>query len=123
MRLGVCLVGLFISTCAWGADLTGNWLVKQESPDGNVRETYFDLKQDGTTVTGVMRSMSFDRKIESGTIDADGKVVLTMQGQNNRPGQRVQGKFVNGELRVTMGGRGGAPGGLPGPAPKLRPLP
>ena len=29
-------------------------------------------------------------------------------GQNNRPGQRIQAKFVNGELRVTMAGRGGA---------------
>src|SRR5689334_23265638 len=90
----------------YAADLTGNWLVRQQSPDGNVRETYFDLKQDGSNVTGVMRTASFDRKIESGTIDADGNVMLTMQASNNRPGQRVRAKFVNGELRVTMPGRG-----------------
>jgi alpha-galactosidase len=33
-----------------------------------------------------------------------------MQGQNNRPGQRIQAKFVNGEFKVTMGGRPGTPG-------------
>ena len=80
MRLSRLFFSLLLSTCAcaFAADLTGNWLVKQESPDGNVRETYFDLKQDGTNITGAMRSMNFDRKIQSGTIDADGKIVLTM---------------------------------------------
>src|ERR1017187_471764 len=57
-----------------------------------------------------MRSVNFDRKIQSGTIDADGKITLVLQGQNNRPGQRVMAKFANGELRITMGGRAGAPG-------------
>jgi alpha-galactosidase len=128
MRRIFSLAMLFAaSACA--ADLTGNWLVKQESPDGNVRETYFDLKQDGTNVTGSMRSVSFDRKIQSGTIDADGKVLLTMQGQNNRPGQRIQAMFVNGELRVTMTGRGTteditaarAPAGAGGPPERIPP--
>src|ERR1035441_2188357 len=76
---------LMLASSSYAADLTGNWLVKQESPDGNVRETYFDLKQDGSNITGAMRSVNFDRKIQSGTIDADGKVTLVMQGQNNRP--------------------------------------
>jgi alpha-galactosidase len=98
----------------YGADVTGNWLVKQEAPDGNVRETYFDLKQSGSTITGAMRSMNFDRQIQSGTIDGDGKIVLTMAGQNNRPGQRIQAKFVNGELTVMMPARGGPGRGGPG---------
>jgi alpha-galactosidase len=121
---------LAAAACCYAADLTGNWLVKQASPDGNIRETYFDLKQDGQSITGAMRSVTFDRKIQSGTIDADGKVVLTVQGQNNRPGQRFQAKFVNGELRVTMPVRGGsgeeiaatrAPAGVGGPPAKIPP--
>src|SRR5450432_3952552 len=101
LRFLFSLAVFLAATGAYGADLTGNWLVKQESPDGNVRETYFDLKQDGTNVTGSMRSVSFDRKIQS---------VLTMAGQNNRPGQRIQAKFTNGVLLVTMGSRGGTGG-------------
>src|ERR1035441_9600750 len=122
---------LLRAASGYAADLTGNWLVKQESPDGNVRETYFDLKQDGSNITGAMRSVNFDRKIQSGTIDADGKVTLVMQGQNNRPGQRVMAKFVNGELRVAMAGRGGtppeeivatqAPAGAGGPPARIEP--
>src|SRR5580704_4370599 len=101
--IGFSTLAVFVvAACGYSADLTGNWLVKQESPDGNVRETYFDLKQDGTSVTGTMRSFNYDRRnIQSGTIDPDGNVVLTMQGQNNKGGQKFQAKFVNGELRVT----------------------
>src|ERR1035441_6162524 len=98
---------LLRAASGYAADLTGNWLVKQESPDGNVRETYFDLKQDGSNITGSMRNASFDRKIQSGTIDADGKVTLNMPGAGNRPGQTIQARFVNGELHVTMPARGG----------------
>jgi alpha-galactosidase len=120
---------LFIAATSYAADVTGNWLVKQESADGNVRETYFDLKQDGSNITGAMRSINFDRKIQSGTIDSDGKIVLTMAGQNNRPGQRIQAKFVNGELQVTMASRGNseelkatrAPAGAGGPPEKIAP--
>ncbi len=120
-----------LASSSYAADLTGNWLVKQESPDGNVRETYFDLKQDGTNLTGAVRAASRDQKIQSGTIDADGKVTLVLQGQNNRPGQRVTAKFVNGELRVTMAGRNGvapveivatrAPEGAGGPPARIAP--
>ena len=120
-----------MAASAYAADLTGNWLVKQESPDGNIRETYFDLKQDGNNITGTMRSFNYDRRnIQSGTVDADGNVVLTMAGQNNRPGQKIQAKFANGEFRVKMPARGGpaeeitaarAPSGAGGPLKKIEP--
>ncbi len=93
----------------WGADLTGNWLVKQVGPDGNVRETYYDLKQDGTTVTGALHTASNDRKIESGTVDAEGNFTLTMPPMgppgSNRPPQKIAGKLVGNEIHVMMRGR------------------
>ena len=93
-------------TC-YGADLTGNWLAKQPTPDGNARETYFDLKQQGSSITGTMRTASFDRPIESGAIDDSGNVTLTLPGSNNRPGQKIQGKLASGELHIMMRGRPG----------------
>jgi alpha-galactosidase len=124
------LVWFVLASSSYAADLTGNWLVKQESPDGNIRETYFNLKQDGSNITGVMRN-NRDQKIQSGAIDADGKVTLVLQGQNNRPGPKVIAKFVNGELRVTMAGRNGvpseeivatkAPAGAGGPPARIEP--
>jgi alpha-galactosidase len=123
-------LALLFASGASAADVTGNWLVKQASPDGNVRETYFDLKQDGNNITGAMRSVSFDRKIQSGTIDPDGKIVLVMQAQGqNKNAQRIQARFVSGELHVTMTARGSseeiaatrAPAGAGGPPARIEP--
>ncbi len=96
------LAFLLLASSSYAADLTGNWLVKQEMPDGNIRETSdATLKQDGSSITGAVHN-NRDQKIQSGTLGADGKVTLTLQGQNNRPGGKgVLAMFANGELRVT----------------------
>ena len=99
----LALLALSSASCL-AADLTGNWLVKQVSDDGNVRETYYDLKQEGSNVTGSMRSASFDRKIESGTVDADGTFTLTLASAGPRPPMKVEGKLVGDELHVMMRG-------------------
>jgi alpha-galactosidase len=130
MKLRCLFLIAFLAIAARAADVTGNWLVKQESPDGNIRETYFDLKQEGSSLTGAVRDGRSDRKIQSGTIDADGKITLNMSGPANRPGQRYEARFVNGELRVTMPVRGGsgeelgatrAPAGAGGPPARIEP--
>ncbi len=42
-----------VAGACWAADLTGNWVVAQPNAnDGTVRNTYFDLKQEGTRITG-----------------------------------------------------------------------
>jgi alpha-galactosidase len=101
----------FSATACCGADLTGNWLIKQVSDDGNVRETYYDLKQEGAAVTGFVRSPAFERKIESGAIDSSGNVTLTMAGfgGGNRPPAATQGKLVGDELHLTLRGRPNQP--------------
>jgi alpha-galactosidase len=118
MRNLLPLLALSAAACL-GADLTGNWLVKQVSDDGNVRETYYDLKQEGSTVTGFTRSASFDRKIESGTLDASGNVTLTMPANGNPPPMKIEGKFVGDELHIAMrapAGAGAMPEKIPHPA-------
>ena len=111
MKQNTLLLFAFFFTLALtcqGADITGNWLAKQPTPDGNARETYFDLKQQGSNITGTMRTASFDREIESGTIDENGTVTLTLPAFNNRPGQKIQGKLTGGELHIMMRGRPGS---------------
>ncbi len=44
--------GLQICTAA---DLTGNWLATEEQPDGTIRRTYLNLKQEGSQITGTAR--------------------------------------------------------------------
>ncbi|MDQ6678114.1 MAG: glycoside hydrolase family 27 protein [Acidobacteriota bacterium] len=84
------------------ADITGNWLAKMTTPDGNVRQTYYDLKQNGQTITGFIRTNSADRPVE-GTIDDAGNVALTSSfGGGNRPPMKTMGKLEADGLHLTM---------------------
>src|SRR5690348_7222821 len=53
-------------------NVTGLWLYKTPTGDGNYRELFLDLKQDGETITGkTMFSLRYTAPISSGTIHGD----------------------------------------------------
>src|SRR5512144_2475578 len=54
-------------------DLTGFWVLKVPTGDGNVRETFFDLKQDGDVLTGKMVRDSRETPITDGSVK-DGRI-------------------------------------------------
>jgi len=84
------------------ADLSGNWFAKVTTPDGNVRQTYYDLKQNGQAITGFIRTNSNDRPVE-GTIDDAGNVTLTSSFPGgNRPPMKTTGKLEADGLHLTM---------------------
>jgi len=85
------------------ADVTGNWLAEVAAPNGNVRKTYYDLKQDGAKVTGFLRTSGFDRPLE-GTIDDTGTVTLTLETMPgaNRPSMKTVGTLKADGLHLTM---------------------
>jgi len=100
---------LLVAAPVIAADISGNWLAQVHQPDGNVRKTYYDLKQDGSRITGFMRSASFDRPVE-GTIDDAGTVTLTAPSPGgNRPPMTMMGKLQTDGLHVIMRGRPNAP--------------
>jgi alpha-galactosidase len=80
--------------CCLAADVTGNWMVAQESPDGNLRKTYFDLKQEGDKITGFIHDGRSDRKIQEGSIDAAGNIKLVTAP----PNQKMQPQPVTGRM-------------------------
>src|SRR5205807_798225 len=63
----IVLILLFITGAALAADLTGNWVAKEDRKDGTYRTTYFDLKQDGDKITGHIRGTQFYYTISSST--------------------------------------------------------
>ena len=46
----VAFLLLFAMPAAAQSDITGFWVFRVPTPDGNVRESFFDLKLDGQTV-------------------------------------------------------------------------
>ena len=63
---------LILTGCCAAADLTGNWLVAQPSGDGTVRKSYFDLKQDGSKISGHFRVTQIYYTIVEGNGGPDG---------------------------------------------------
>ena len=49
-----------------------------------------------------MRSVNAERKVESGTVDSDGNLTLTIASGGKRPPTKVEGKLVSGELHIMM---------------------
>ena len=67
-------------------DLTGFWVFRVPTGDGNFRETFLDLKQDGKTITGKVLAGTRELPIADGTLN-DGKlhfVIRTGSGEQVR---------------------------------------
>ena len=101
MQRFVLLFSLLAFPC-FASDLTGNWAVRDPLPDGTSRNTYLDLKQEGSRITGTIRVTQFFYHIAESAEGPDG-VALTatmMDGKNER---RVtyQIKLVGDELHVS----------------------
>jgi alpha-galactosidase len=101
---------LLVAAVCSAADLTGNWAVDNQNADGTNRKTYFDLKQEGSSITGHIRVSQFYYTIKLSTVDPDGFTITgaMMDGRNERTVQ-YQGKLVGEELQLTTRRRADAP--------------
>ena len=85
---------------AWGvtasaADLTGNWMAAQPAGDGYIRRTYFNLKQEGSRITGTIRTRQFNYTISSSTGGPDGfTLTVTMNDGNTERRTEYEGTGV-----------------------------
>ena len=68
--LSACLVLAAISV-AWAADLNGKWVAQVPGRNGQTRETTFNFKVEGKTLTGTVSGMQGDNPISDGTINGD----------------------------------------------------
>src|SRR5438045_9237470 len=72
MKIHRLLLFALLASPALAANITGNWAVKDPLPDGTFRSTYLNLKQEGSQITGTIRSNQFYFKIlESSATDPD----------------------------------------------------
>src|SRR6266700_2058237 len=64
----VPIILLLIGASAWTqVDLSGFWVFRVPTGDGNFRETFFELKQDGETITGKVLAGGREVPITEGT--------------------------------------------------------
>ncbi len=92
------------------ADLTGNWVARDPLPDGTVRRTYFDLKQDGSTISGHIRSTQAYWDVTESAATSDGYTLTGSwhDGANVRT-TKFEIQLVGDELHVAMHRRADGP--------------
>jgi alpha-galactosidase len=88
-------------SAGFAADLTGNWLSAVPMGDGTLRRSYFNLKQDGSRISGSIRTRQFYYTVVGSSGDADGFTVTgsMMDGATERK-VVYEGRLLADELRI-----------------------
>jgi len=107
------LIGIFLLSATLlvaQTDLTGFWVFRVPTGDGNFRETFFDLKQSGDQITGKMVAFSREIPISAGTFK-DGKLHFEITfGTGERTRQvAYDGIVQNDKIELTSQAQGREP--------------
>jgi len=94
-----------------GGDLNGNWAARNvNNTDGTTRSSYFNLKYDGSKITGTIRQTQFFYTIKESTGGPDGfTIVATMPDGRSERRVQFEGKLAGDELRIGRRTRPDAP--------------
>src|SRR5207302_5527006 len=95
--LAILVVALVTAQQSTTEPLTGNWAVRTQNTDGTFRATYFNLKQEGSRITGTIRGTQFYYHITESTGGPDG-FTLTGSMMDGKSERKVlyEGKLVGG---------------------------
>ncbi len=84
------------------AKLDGNWAVKAPRSDGTVSKAYFNLKYEGSRISGTIRATQFYYTITESTGGPEGfTVVAKMKDGRGERTVRYEGKIVGEELHLS----------------------
>ncbi len=118
MRTKSLLIGavavLVLLASAWAADVTGKWVAQTPGRDGATSETTFNLKVEGTVLTGTMTSTRGESTISEGKVNGDeiSFIIVRKMGENEMK-TLYKGKVAGDEITFTRefqmppGGMGG----------------
>ena len=100
-------MGVFAFAAA-AADVTGKWTAETPGRDGQTMTNTFNLKADGSTLTGTVSSMRGEQEISDGKVDGDDisfNVVVKMQG--NEMKMVYKGKIEGDQIKFSREREGG----------------
>ncbi len=101
VRTLACLVASALTMLA--ADINGKWTATVQGRNGNTREVTYNLKADGTKLTGTQSTQQGEREIEDGKVD--GHTITWSQTMNFQGESRTMnytGKVEGDVIKVTM---------------------
>ncbi|HTB10545.1 MAG TPA: hypothetical protein VK752_03190 [Bryobacteraceae bacterium] len=99
------IFGAMLSSWVQAADLTGRWVAETQAPNGDKRQTVFELKSEGDRLAGYLVSTQGDDWIADGKISGD-SVSFTVIGDFYGVERRTQytAKITADGLLFKMGG-------------------
>jgi hypothetical protein len=71
VKLATIALCLAFAGAAMAADVTGKWTAQVPGRGGELRETTFNFKVDGSTLTGTVSSQRGDSQITDGKVEGD----------------------------------------------------
>jgi len=98
-HVGFCFC---VAAACSAASLTGNWAAGTAGADGVARKTYFDLKEEGSRITGHIRVTQFYYTIKESTGGADGFTITgsMMDTGHKERTVKYEGRLDGDTLRI-----------------------
>ncbi len=101
LRLLISLATLAVASFA--ADLSGKWVAKMQTPNGDTREMVMNLKADGDKLTGTVSGMRGDAEITEGKVAGDDVSWVVVRNFNgNEIRQQYKGKVTGSEMKLQV---------------------
>jgi hypothetical protein len=103
----LALLGLFV-TVAPAADVTGKWVAQVPGRGGNTQETTFNLKANGSNLTGTVVTPRGETPIAEGKISGDDiSFAQNLEFGGNSVKIVYKGKVSGNEIKFTRQREGG----------------
>ena len=91
------------TTGAFAADITGKWTAETKGRDGETRTQTFNLKQDGSALTGTVGTQMGEAPISDGKVDGDTvSFVVKMERNGNEVKMPYTGKISGNEIQFKV---------------------
>jgi hypothetical protein len=107
-RLSCVFLFLFAAIAAFAADVNGKWVAQVPGRGGETREATFNLKADGSQLTGSVSGPRGEVNISDGRVDGD-EISFTqvMEFNGNQVKLIYKGKVSGDQIKFTRQREGG----------------
>jgi hypothetical protein len=98
------LLFILCAAFAWAADISGQWTADwADYGGGSPRHNTFTFKQDGTTLTGAVKSEGGELQIREGKVNGDNvSFVLAQKIGNREVALTYTGQVSGNEIKFTV---------------------
>lgn len=109
MKARTLMMTMLLAGVAFAADATGKWVANVPGRDGQTREVTFNLKTDGTKLTGTTTGFQGQElQIADGKIEGDSlSFKTTVEFNGNTMVMNYKGKISDDEIKFSQQREGG----------------